>query len=106
MTFTSSMPKTVGERIVWARKRKGMSQIQLAERIGTSQRHISRMETNKTKMPRQAMREKLGAALDQEPAFFANGDDDEEADPLAGLSLDDVLRTRIRQMLNEERSKL
>src|SRR3954465_12028282 len=94
MASITSIPKAVGDRIVWARKRKGMSQIRLAEQIGTSQRHISRMETNKTKMPRKAMREKLGAALDQEPAFFANGDDDEEADPLASLSIDEFLRLR------------
>src|SRR3954452_5043644 len=105
MTSITCIPKTVRDRIAWARKRKGMSQIRLAEQIGTSQRHISRLETNKTKMPRTAMREKLGQALDQEPAFFANDDDDEEADPLAALSLDEILRTRSRQMLDEERSK-
>lgn len=100
MTLKTSYPKSIGERIVWARKRKGISQVRLAEIIGTSQRHISRMETNRN-APREPMREKLGEALDQKPGFF-NGseDDDEEAD---SLSLDDMLRAYIRKVVAEEK---
>lgn len=94
MTHIASLPETVGERIVWARKRKGISQVRLAEMIGTSQRHISRLE-NGEHLPKEPMRDKLGAALDQDPGLFESDEDDEEADGLMSLSLDEILMRRV-----------
>ena len=99
MTSITSYPKSIGERIAWARKRKGISQVALAEAIGTSQRHISRMESNKH-APRKPMREKLGGVLEQKPEFFSDSDEDEEGDPLPNL--DEMLRSYIRRVMHEE----
>ena len=105
MTHLASIPNKVNERIVWARKRKGISQEKLAEIVGTSRRHMMRLEKGQH-APKEPMRQKLGEALDQDPDFFTLDEDDEESDPLAALSLDALLRLRIRAMLDEERERM
>lgn len=53
----------VGDLIRERRLAKGLSQPQLAEILGKSQRQISRWEGYTTEMPREATRLQLGAAL-------------------------------------------
>lgn len=99
MTHINALPRSIGERIVWARKRKGISQERLAERIGTSRRHMIRIEKN-VHAPGPVYRQKLAEALDQKPELFSDdGDDDEEAD---SLSLDEMLRSYVRRIIREE----
>ncbi len=50
-------------RLVWWRKRRGLSQLQLALLAGVSQRHVSFLELGRTK-PSREMVLKLAAALD------------------------------------------
>lgn len=98
MTFLSSPPKSIGERITWARKRKGLSQEALADKAGTTRRHVMRMERNKH-APRVALRERLAEVLDQKPSFFADDDEDEESDQLP--SLETFLQRKVELAVND-----
>lgn len=66
------------QRIIWARKRKGISQERLAEQIGTSRRHMIRVEKGQHR-PGPALRARIAAATEQPEAFFDDAED-EEAD--------------------------
>jgi len=57
----------VGQLIKERRLSKELTQIDLAERLGTTQRQITRWEQYTTGMPRQATRERLGFVLDIRP---------------------------------------
>ena len=56
-------PKSFGARLRWWRARRGLSQLDLAGAAGTSQRHLSFLESGRT-APSQAMVLGLAAALD------------------------------------------
>lgn len=75
---------TVGQRIVWARKRVGVSQERLAEMIGTSRRHMIRLEKDQHK-PGPVFVARIAEATEQDPELFASEEDEEEADPVAAL---------------------
>ncbi len=55
-------PPTFPSRLVWWRKRRGLSQLQLALAAGCSQRHVSFLELGRTK-PSREMVLRLSAAL-------------------------------------------
>ena len=59
----SPQPKGFGARLRWWRARRGLSQLDLAGAAGTSQRHLSFLESGRT-APSQAMVLGLAAALD------------------------------------------
>jgi transcriptional regulator with XRE-family HTH domain len=59
----SPQPKSFGARLRWWRARRGLSQLDLAGAAGTSQRHLSFLESGRT-APSQAMVLGLAAALD------------------------------------------
>lgn len=73
----------LGDRIVWARKRSGISQERLAEHIGTSRRHMIRIEKGQHR-PGQAFLDRIAEATGQPVELFAESEaldaDDEEAD--------------------------
>jgi transcriptional regulator with XRE-family HTH domain len=81
---------SVGKRIRWARRRKGLSQDKLAERVGTTRQVVIRWEKDRH-LPNERSRERLAQATGQEADFFAerrastNEDDDEEAEVVADL---------------------
>jgi transcriptional regulator with XRE-family HTH domain len=56
-------PKSFGARLRWWRSRRGLSQLDLAGTAGTSQRHLSFLESGRT-APSQVMVLTLAAALD------------------------------------------
>ncbi len=58
-----TQPKRFGARLRWWRARRGLSQLDLAGAAGTSQRHLSFLESGRT-APSQAMVLGLAAALD------------------------------------------
>src|SRR5215475_3577247 len=59
----ATQPKSFGARLRWWRTRRGLSQLDLAGAAGTSQRHLSFLESGRT-APSQAMVLTLAAALD------------------------------------------
>jgi len=59
----AAQPKSFGARLRWWRARRGLSQLDLAGAAGTSQRHLSFLESGRT-APSQAMVLGLAAALD------------------------------------------
>lgn len=80
LTLASARRLPLHERIVWARKRKGISQERLAERIGTSRRHMIRIEKGLHR-PGPEFRARIADATEQPPEFFSD-DDDEESSPM------------------------
>ena len=93
----AALPKTIGERIVWARKRKGISQEGLAVMVGTSRRHMIRLEKNHH-APGPELRKQLSAVLDENPEFFTEKDDDEDD---SELSLDVFLARYIQSAVRK-----
>lgn len=89
---------SVGKRIIWARKRKGISQERLAELIGTSRRHMVRIETGAVRQPGPAFVARIAEVTGCPAELFADEDDEEAA---LTVSLDDFLRMRIRQLTLE-----
>lgn len=87
--------QSVGQRIVWARKRKGISQERLAELIGTSRRHMNRIETGRTVRPTDRFLERIAEATEQDVAFFvpaeATLDDEDEESALRRIAANAVL---------------
>ena len=59
----TTQPKSFGARLRWWRARRGLSQLDLAGAAGTSQRHLSFLESGRT-APSPAMVLGLAAALD------------------------------------------
>jgi transcriptional regulator with XRE-family HTH domain len=59
----SEIGKSFGERLRWWRERRGLSQLDLADTAGTSQRHLSFLESGRT-TPSREMVLRLAAALD------------------------------------------
>src|SRR5215467_13337596 len=56
-------PTSFPSRLVWWRRRRGLSQLQLALAAGCSQRHVSFLELDRTR-PSREMVLRLAAALD------------------------------------------
>src|ERR1700688_3737378 len=56
-------PPTLSSRLVWWRRKRGLSQLQLAMTAACSQRHISFLELGRTK-PSREMVLRLSGALD------------------------------------------
>ena len=59
---TTKTPNLFGDRLRWWRKRRGLSQLELASIAGTSQKHLSFLESGRT-APSQPMVLALAAAL-------------------------------------------
>jgi transcriptional regulator with XRE-family HTH domain len=92
-----------GERIREARLVAGLSQAQLARKLRTTEKNVSRWEGGENE-PRIGALAAIARATGRDLDFFLTGsseaDEDEEA---AVLSLDEYLRVRIRSILQEER---
>lgn len=103
MTATTALSKAaarklpVGQRIIWARKRKGISQERLAELIGTSRRHMIRIEKGQHR-PGPRLRGRIAQVTEQPEAFFEDPDDEEGS----SMSLAVALRHTVRAVLREE----
>lgn len=78
VTLSSARRLPLHERIVWARKRKGISQERLAERIGTSRRHMIRIEKGLHR-PGPEFRARIADATEQTPDFFSDDEDEESS---------------------------
>lgn len=95
MTGTTARTLPLGPRIVWARKRKGISQERLAVTVGTTRRHMIRIEKG-LHTPRPALLARIAEATDQPVEFFTDDDEDSQA-----VSLADVLRLEVREAVRQ-----
>jgi transcriptional regulator with XRE-family HTH domain len=74
MTFPGAIePKSIGDRLRHARKLNGLSQSDLAERVGVSQPAVANWESG-VHDPRRVMLAKLADALGVSPSWLASGD--------------------------------
>ncbi len=82
---------------MWARKRLGISQERLAGLIGTSRRHMIRIEKNQH-VPGPEFRQRIADATGQSIEFFADGTPDAEDEEAAELMapLMQLLRAVVR----------
>ena len=91
--------RTVGQRIVWARKRAGLSQDRLAAAVGTTRQVVIRWEKDRHR-PNTESREKLAAATGQTAEFFSDDQDAEEDDAVGDWSdFDAILGRRLRAVV-------
>jgi len=72
------MADALGQRIIELRKRKNLSQTDLAKIVGLSYAQIGRYETKGSQPPAEALN-KLAEALDTTVDFLINGDTNEKA---------------------------
>lgn len=63
--------ETLGARLRWARQQKGWTQQELANRSGTTQDVVQKIENGKSRRPRNI--EKLATVLDVSPAWLQFG---------------------------------
>lgn len=85
MTSAAARTLPLHQRISWARRRKGISQETLAALVGTTRRHMIRIEKGETKSPAPGLLRRIAEATDQDTDFFTDDEDDEESDPVAAL---------------------
>lgn len=69
---------TLGQRIIELRKKKGLSQTDLAKIVGLSYAQIGRYETKGTQPPAEALK-KIADALDTTVDYLVYGDTEEKA---------------------------
>lgn len=94
--------KQNGSRIRRARRSIGVSQEAFAERIGTTRRHMIRLEKGHH-LPGTGLRDRIVAEVEKNGGKadgIQSHDDDEEDD--AAVSFDDFLRRRVRSLMHEE----
>ena len=70
----SSVPKLLGDNIQRYRKKSELTQTELSEKIGVSQKHLSDIETG-TKFPSAVLIEKISKELNATPAQLFGGND-------------------------------
>ncbi len=63
--------ESIAERLIDARKEKGLTQARLGEKSGTNQAVIQKIENGRSLMPRSIMR--IAKALDVNPAWLMFG---------------------------------
>lgn len=87
VTLTNSPLRglTTGERIRWARKRKGISQERLADTVGTSRRHVIRLENNEHH-PGPVLLARIAEATDTTPSLLEDGEEEDEESALRRIA--------------------
>ena len=83
MNASQAKQLPVGERIKWARRRKGWSHDTLVSKMGSgSRQHLIRLEKGQN-VPRPELRAQIAVALGLPSDFLMDGDEDEEEAALA-----------------------
>lgn len=77
---------TIGQRIKWAREQIGMSQVELARRVGVSKGTIGNLEAGTRQNPRDIVR--IAKELQQTPEWLSTGVDEPATPPASGLTLE------------------
>lgn len=70
---------TIGERVRLLRKKRGLSQVELAARVGITQGSLSLIETNKTEVPAGETLAALCRVLQTTPDFIVAGAGDPDS---------------------------
>lgn len=70
---------TIGERVRLLRKKRGLSQVELAARVGITQGSLSLIETNKTEVPAGETLAALCRVLKTTPDFIIAGAGDPDS---------------------------
>lgn len=70
---------TIGERVRLLRKKRGLSQVELAARVGITQGSLSLIETNKTEVPAGETLAALCRVLQTTPDFLIAGAGDPDS---------------------------
>ena len=84
------------QRLATTRKRRGLSQTQLAEMIGTTQQNLSRYESG-IREPKATTLATIAKALDVSWSYLLGITDDEHAEPVPAW--DDVLKIDEKNLL-------
>lgn len=88
-----------GSALKLARNRRKISQERLAEQVGTTRRHMIRLENGENR-PSVDLRDRIADALGvPRDSLPAAEDEDDESSP---MSLDHFLRLRVREFLRDE----
>ena len=90
-------PSSVGERIAFARKMKGLDQEPVARAAGITKAALSQIETGVTKQPKPETLFRIADALDADPRFLVFGHMDRVAPSLSSIRTSDTGRFRIRR---------
>lgn len=93
--------KTLGQKIRDARAKSGRSQEHFAPLIGTSRRHLIRIEKGQHR-PRPEMLARISEATGVPVSEFESSDDDEESDMPSSADLFEALVRRLKVELREE----
>jgi transcriptional regulator with XRE-family HTH domain len=96
---------SIGERVRWARKRAGLSQERLAQTIGTTRQVVIRWEQDKH-VPNEESRRRLAEATGQDAGFFAQDEDEDDADGDWAASLAVLLERRVHELVDERLRQL
>jgi transcriptional regulator with XRE-family HTH domain len=92
---------SIGERVRWARKRAGLSQERLAQTIGTTRQVVIRWEQDRH-VPNEESRRRIAEATGQDAGFFAEADEEDDADGEWAVSLAVLLERRVRELVAEQ----
>lgn len=90
---------TVGERLKFIRKQKGMTQKQLAEMLKVTENFIYRLENNKRNIQENSI-ELLKLNLNVNKNWLLTGEGEVFIDPLEGLDASEHLKTLCRKIMN------
>ena len=71
-------PAAIGPRIRWLRKLRGLTQVQLGNKIGIDQTALSKLEIGSSKKPESHTLLRLAAALEANPNWILTGSGDHE----------------------------
>lgn len=93
----SSVSKLLGTNVQKYRKNKNLTQIELSEKIGISQKHLSDIETG-TKFPSPGLIEKLAKELNVSVAFLFGGSNPSISDISNNVST--LVMNQLRPTLN------
>lgn len=89
-----------GKRLKRARERTGVSQENFAPLIGTTRRHLIRLEKGWHKPGRELLLRIAESTGKDADSFGYTDPDDEEEDP--SMSLDELLRLHVRRVVERE----
>lgn len=97
---------TIGDRLRKARKAKGLSQYELAYRLGLPRAQIAQIELGRSQMPREI--KKIARELGVSPAWLLFGDEKYDRVTKEGMDLalaweelDDQMKEAIRLMIDK-----
>ena len=96
---------TTGERIRAARIAAGMTQAELADKVGVKFAAIHKYETGKIENFKRTTIAKLAVALDVRPAYLLGFTDDPSADVEIAETVEEIALLRLFRGMNDEQRK-